>query len=641
MHRLQIKSVSAATSLVVAMVSFVMAVALVGRDVLAAGETWTTTDTTGLVVDGSGIAYGNGSFVGTNCTTGTGNEFIRSANGTTWIGSGTATDICMTSVAFGNGKFVATSRYDRKIHVSSDGGATWTVIDPGAANSAEWTGITYGAGQFIAVSYFPGRKILRSTDAVTWTAIDADAASSMTNDTQWRDVAYGNGRFVGISHFARSLTSTDGVNWTLTSSLPVSAYDIAFGNGVFVAVSTVGTNRVMTSTDGVTWVARTLASPLSTTAWNDVTWDAFGDQFVAVGNSSVMTSPDGVTWTAGTAAASNNWTAVIAGASMLVAYSSNGTNNRIMKAGTYTYSGSSTTTPSSTTTTPSSTTTTPSSTTTTPSSTTTTVSPATTSTLSTSIAPVTTVVGVTSTSAAVTTTTLLSQTQIARVGTTTTVPRLSTSATTTSISPATTTSTSTTIARPVATAATPSTTTTVPEIAEAAPGEAAILVGGESVKSTLSRSNDQLVISAGDMAATISGLTSDGAVAPLDSEGNIRLSEGDQIQVEASGFAPNSDVEVWLFSTPTLLGTVTVNAEGTASAVFPLPRGAESGNHRVALNGKNVAGDDASFAVGIVIGSNSGGVSTAGKVLIAIPIALAVLFALVIPARRRRKVQLA
>jgi hypothetical protein len=83
-------------------------------------------------------------------------------------------------------------------------------------------------------------------------------------------------------------------------------------------------------------------------------------------------------------------------------------------------------------------------------------------------------------------------------------------------------------------------------------------VGGEPVESTVTRSNDQLVIAAGDMSATISGVTADGAVAPLDNDGNIRLSEGDQIQVEASGFAPNSDVEVWLFSTPTLLGTVTV-----------------------------------------------------------------------------------
>jgi len=253
----------------------------------------------------------------------------------------------------------------------------------------------------------------------------------------------------------------------------------------------------------------------------------------------------------------------------------------------------------------------------------------------------TTTVVSTSTTSAVTTTTEvppttvpIAQTQIARVVTTTTSAERVTNSTLAA-------ATTTTAARPVATTSAPTTTTTVPDIAEAAPGEASILVGGEPVESTLSRSNDQLVISAGDLSATISGITADGAVAPLDSEGNIRLSEGDQIQVEASGFAPNSDVEVWLFSTPTLLGAVTVNAEGTASAVFPLPRGAESGNHRVALNGKNVAGDDASFAVGIVIGSNSGGVSTTGKVLIAIPIALAVLFALVIPARRRRKVQLA
>jgi hypothetical protein len=227
------------------------------------------------------------------------------------------------------------------------------------------------------------------------------------------------------------------------------------------------------------------------------------------------------------------------------------------------------------------------------------------------------------------------QTQIARVATTTTVSR-----NTQTVASTTSTTTTTTTVRPVATTAAP-TTTTVPEIAEAAPGEATILVGGEPVESTVARSNDQLVIAAGDMSATISGVTADGAVAPLDNDGNIRLSEGDQIQVEASGFAPNSDVEVWLFSTPTLLGTVTVNSEGAASAKFALPAGAENGNHRVALNGKNVAGEDASFAVGIVIGSASGGVSTAGKVLIAIPIALAVLFALVLPARRRRKVQLA
>jgi hypothetical protein len=257
--------------------------------------------------------------------------------------------------------------------------------------------------------------------------------------------------------------------------------------------------------------------------------------------------------------------------------------------------------------------------------------PATTTTTS----PPTTTAPVTTTSeVAPTTTVSFGQTQIARVATTTTVSR------TTQATVATTSTTTTTVARPVATTAAPTTTTTVPEIAEAAPGEAAILVDGEAVESTVARRNDQLVIAAGDMSATISGVTADGAVSPLDNDGNIRLSDGDQIQVEASGFAPNSDVEVWLFSTPTLLGTVTVNSEGAASAKFALPAGAENGNHRVALNGKNVAGEDASFAVGIVIGSSSGGVSTAGKVLIAIPIALAVLFALVIPARRRRKVQL-
>ncbi|MBM3684802.1 MAG: hypothetical protein FJW83_09745 [Actinobacteria bacterium] len=320
--------------------SFVLAVAglaAAGDRAGAVGETWTITDTTTLTVGGSGLAYGDGVFVGVNCVSGAGNEFLVSSDGSTWINLGTASDICMTSITYGDGKFVALSQYDRHIHVSDDGGLNWDQIDPTVANFAEWTGITYGAGRFVAVSFFPGRKVLTSTDAVTWTAIDADAASSTIDQTQWRDIAYGNGIFVGISHYSRSLTSPDGLTWTLTSSLPVGAADIAFGNGTFVAVASSGALRVMTSTDGVNWTAPSLSGAPATSAWNDVTWDPAGSQFVAVGTSAVMTSPDGTNWTMGTVPAANGWSAVTAGASMLVAAASSGTNNRIMTAGSYSY----------------------------------------------------------------------------------------------------------------------------------------------------------------------------------------------------------------------------------------------------------------------------------------------------------------
>ena len=52
-----------------------------------------------------------------------------------------------------------------------------------------------------------------------------------------------------------------GVNWTARTASEANQWQsITYGNGLFVAVSQNGTNRVMTSPDGVTWTARAAVS---------------------------------------------------------------------------------------------------------------------------------------------------------------------------------------------------------------------------------------------------------------------------------------------------------------------------------------------------------------------------------------------
>jgi hypothetical protein len=182
--------------------------------------------------------------------------------------------------------------------------------------------------------------------------------------------------------------------------------------------------------------------------------------------------------------------------------------------------------------------------------------------------------------------------------------------------------------------------TVAPRIAEADPGDGSLTIGGQEVEATLERVNDQIVLNAAEMSATVSAISKDGSTTPLDGDGVLRLGDDDQIRVAATGFAPDSEVEIWLFSTPVLLGKVTVAGDGSASAIFEIPTGTESGNHRVALNGKNSNGDDASFVVGFVFGDSPSGVSAARKLLISIPIGFAMFAALLVPARRRRKVSL-
>jgi hypothetical protein len=91
---------------------------------------------------------------------------------------------------------------------------------------------------------------------VTWTARAAAEANL------WRGVTYGNGLFVAVSTTGtnRVMTSPDGVTWTPRAAAEANIwYDVTYGDGLFVAVAYDGTNRVMTSPDGVTWTARAAA----------------------------------------------------------------------------------------------------------------------------------------------------------------------------------------------------------------------------------------------------------------------------------------------------------------------------------------------------------------------------------------------
>ena len=182
------------------------------------------------------------------------------------------------------------------------------------------------------------------------------------------------------------------------------------------------------------------------------------------------------------------------------------------------------------------------------------------------------------------------------------------------------------------------TTVPVPKAPTVKLGEAAAIIDGETISATLSRVNNQITATAGDISTTISGLTPDGQRVALNDEGNLVLNEGDKIVVEASGVAPDEDVAVWMFSTPTKLGVIAADASGKIAGTFNLPNGIESGEHRVVLSGTNRNGTNVVLGIGLSYGAVNSG-STLTRVLIAIPIALAVLFGFFLPAvsRRRRK----
>jgi outer membrane protein OmpA-like peptidoglycan-associated protein len=73
------------------------------------------------------------------------------------------------------------------------------------------------------------------------------------------------------------------------------------------------------------------------------------------------------------------------------------------------------------------------------------------------------------------------------------------------------------------------------------------------------------------------------------------------IVINGVGFAPGSIVEVWLFSTPRLLGTAVVKADGTFSLSVAVPVAVEGGSHTLQAEGLNTAGQPRTISAPVIV----------------------------------------
>ena len=107
-----------------------------------------------------------------------------------------------------------------------------------------------------------------------------------------RDIAYSPElNLYAVVGDGKCATSSDGITWT-ARTIPAGTYNaLAWNRTRFVAV---GSSVSATSSDGVTWTARTVPTGI----YNALAWN--GSVFVAIGNGVCATSSDGITWTART-----------------------------------------------------------------------------------------------------------------------------------------------------------------------------------------------------------------------------------------------------------------------------------------------------------------------------------------------------
>jgi hypothetical protein len=213
--------------------------------------------------------------------------------------------------------------------------------------------------------------------------------------------------------------------------------------------------------------------------------------------------------------------------------------------------------------------------------------------------------------------------------------------------------TTTTVARATKNGATPSTssttsttTTTVakkqtvpPSLVNTKSAAGAATIGGKTTKAKTARVNNQLVFTAGGFTVTLAGVNEDGSVIPLSAEGLLEVERGDLFRLDAQGFAPASTVEIWMFSKTFLLATIEVGTDGLVRSTLKVPKSVEDGLHHLVMVGVDKANAEAKFEVGMNVGVPPKQ-WWYSRILIAIPISIAVLFGFWLPtsaSRRRRR----
>lgn len=110
-----------------------------------------------------------------------------------------------------------------------------------------------------------------------------------------------------------------------------------------------------------------------------------------------------------------------------------------------------------------------------------------------------------------------------------------------------------------------------------------------------------LRLAGGGLTVDLRGVDERGEPLKLDTRGRLVVVANSFAEVSGRGFKPGSTVDVWLFSTPYLLGNVTVGVDGTFSAQLPIPADIAVGDHTVQLNGVGADGATRTLMTAVVV----------------------------------------
>jgi hypothetical protein len=139
---------------------------------------------------------------------------------------------------------------------------------------------------------------------------------------------------------------------------------------------------------------------------------------------------------------------------------------------------------------------------------------------------------------------------------------------------------------------------------EAVAGATKMYVNGKEVKLDTKKSSESVLeaVTEDGISVVISKPTASSATSSDSNDsGALVLTLGTASQIRASGFAPNSPITLWLFSTPTKLSEVITDANGEINFEFTLPNTMEVGEHNLQVSGLHIDGSSRDLVIGVSV----------------------------------------
>lgn len=218
------------------------------------GSNWTAYATPPIINNG-GVAFGSGMFLmfGTNSQY-KANYVFQSTNGTAWTTIYSSSNTLL-SAAYGNNTWVFIGTNEIATATMTSSNWNWSEFQPPFSPAC----ITYGNGVFVIGAYIGSYYyILSSSDGVAWQYDSSPIGLVNATIAPSLGIAYGNGVFLTSAGFPSSsacyyFVSSNLVQWNLSwgFSATSSSYPVTYGGNQFIVAIA---NNLYTSSDGYGWV---------------------------------------------------------------------------------------------------------------------------------------------------------------------------------------------------------------------------------------------------------------------------------------------------------------------------------------------------------------------------------------------------